>query len=131
MLYYGVGQFLPNSMFPIVGKLSKKFRYFLCKHIFDYCGKNVNIERRVLFGSGFRIRIGDNSGLGINCTVCSDIEIGNNVLMGPNCFFLTLIIHIKKKTELSESKAISQEKRQLLAMMFGLAENVCLLPAVQ
>lgn len=42
----------------------------------------------MLFGSGFKIRIGNNSGIGINCVVPSDIEIGDNVLMGPHCFIL-------------------------------------------
>lgn len=36
---------------------------------------------------GGELRIGDNSGIGINCTVPPNIIIGKNVMMGPNCFF--------------------------------------------
>lgn len=90
VLYYGICRWLPNSMFPLLGKFFKYLRYLCCKHIFEYCGRNVNIERGVLFGSGFKIRIGDNSGIGINCVVPSDIEIGDNVLMGPECFILSM-----------------------------------------
>ena len=57
ILYYGIGRFLPSS-YSIGGKFANKFRYFCCKHIFEYCGKNVNIEQMACFGSGFRIKIG-------------------------------------------------------------------------
>lgn len=86
ILYYGLFRWFPTSFFPLFGKTSKKLRYFCCKHIFEYCGKNVNIERGALFGSGFKVRIGENSGIG--CVVPSDIEIGDNVLIGPKCFIL-------------------------------------------
>ena len=87
ILYYGVFRYFPTSDFPIVGHLSMKLRYFCVKHIFKYCGKNVNIERMAFFGRGYDIEIGDNSGIGINCTVPPTIVIGKNVMMGPNCYF--------------------------------------------
>lgn len=40
------------------------------------------------FGSGFDIHLGNRSGLGINCVVPSDTFIGDNVMMGPNCYIL-------------------------------------------
>lgn len=88
-LYYGFARFLPCSFAPIFGRVSKKIRYTLCKQIFKECGRNVNIERMAMFGSGAEIKIGDNSGIGINCTVPSDIIIGKNVMMGPNCYILS------------------------------------------
>lgn len=63
-----------------------KIRYLLCKQLFEYCGKNVNIEKDAQFGAGDRIRIGDNSGLGINCVIPNGSIIGNDVMMGPNCY---------------------------------------------
>lgn len=86
VLYYTIARYLPVSYFPILGRLGKAFRFFCCKRIFEYCGRNVNVERMALFGSGFNVRIGDNSGIGIHCTVPSDIHIGDNVLMGSRCF---------------------------------------------
>ena len=76
---------LPASNTPIIGSIFKQFRYLCCKNIFLSCGKNVNIERGAFFGSGFRLKIGDNSGIGVNCLVPGNIEIGKNVMMGPNC----------------------------------------------
>jgi maltose O-acetyltransferase len=80
---------LPASTTPIIGKTIRSLRYLCCKHIFLYCGKNVNIERRANFGTGFRLKIGNNSGLGINCRVPGNIEIGENVMMGPECYILS------------------------------------------
>lgn len=66
--------------------MSRHIRYVLCKQIFEYCGKNVNIEKGASFGRGYKLRIGDNSGLGINCVIPEGTTIGKNVMMGPNCF---------------------------------------------
>lgn len=88
ILYYGLLQFLPKSSFPVIGVFFRFLRYKCCKNIFEYCGKNVNVERRVYFGSGKKLKIGTNSGLGIGCVVPSDIIIGDNVMMGPKCYIL-------------------------------------------
>lgn len=58
----------------------------MCTQIFEYAGRNINIERGAHFGKGFRLRIGNNSGLGVNCIVPNDAIIGNDVMMGPNCY---------------------------------------------
>lgn len=87
--YYGFAYWLPSSYSRLGGGIARKLRTFLCKRIFKRCGKNVNIERKACFGSGLEIEIGDESGLGINCTVPSNTIIGNYVMMGPNCFILS------------------------------------------
>ena len=82
---------MPDNRFTAVRQceiLGKKVRYHLCKHIFKYCGKNVNVERKANFGSGRNIEIGDNSGLGIECEVPSNLVVGKNVMMGPKCRIL-------------------------------------------
>ena len=88
VLYYGFARYLPVSYFPVVGKACKWLRYRLCRRIFKKCGKNVNVERLAYFGSGRHIEIGDNSGLGVNCKVPSNTIIGDDVMMGPNCYIL-------------------------------------------
>jgi maltose O-acetyltransferase len=89
MIFYSILRFLPVSYSNMGGVISKKLRYLCCRQIFKYCGANVNIDRKANFGSGVNLRIGDNSGLGVNCLVPSDIVIGNNVMMGPNCYILS------------------------------------------
>jgi len=49
----------------------------------------VNIERKARFGSGRRITIGDNSGIGVNVLLNGTIAIGKNVMMGPDVIIIT------------------------------------------
>lgn len=84
ILFYGFAYYLPVSRNPFLGIFSKKIRYSICKRLLKECGKNVNIEHRAWIGYGSDIRIGDNSGIGINCYVYGPILIGKNVNMGPN-----------------------------------------------
>lgn len=88
-LYYGFARHLPCSDNMWFGGVSRRIRALLCKNIFKYCGKNVNVEHGAFFGSGRMVELGDNSGLGINCMVPSDIKIGKDVMMGPNCYILS------------------------------------------
>jgi maltose O-acetyltransferase len=81
-------QYLPSNYTPFIGKLFKRIRYINVRRIFKYCGKNVNVNRRAFFGTGFNITIGDNSGLGANCHVPDNIQIGKNVMMAENCCIL-------------------------------------------
>ena len=86
-LYYYWGRFLPTSSGGgFVHLIAKKVRYRLCRHIFKSIGENVNIEKGAQFGKGDAIRIGNNSGIGINAVIPNGSVIGNDVMMGPNCF---------------------------------------------
>jgi maltose O-acetyltransferase len=88
ILYYSILKYLPatnNRYFKIV----KPVRSVVGKYAFDFCGKNINIERGANFGTGKGIRIGDNSGIGINASIRGPLVIGNDVMMGPEVIILT------------------------------------------
>lgn len=87
-LYYGFATYLPDSYAPFVGKLGNALRVFLCKRIFKKCGKIRTINRRVNFGSGRNIEMGDDSGIGANTEIPSGTIIGNNVMLSRRCFVL-------------------------------------------
>ena len=89
VIYYTFLRYLPSGPTPIIGVFFRFLRYQCCKHIFLYCGKNVNIERMAFFASGLNIQIGDNSSIGINSVVPGDIRIGKDVMMGPNCYIFS------------------------------------------
>lgn len=88
ILYYLIAKHLPESDFPFF-KISKRMREFLCRKIFKRCGENVNIEKGVFFGQGDEISLGDNSGIGINARISGPIDIGANVMMGPDVIIYT------------------------------------------
>ena len=98
-LYYRFAYYLQASSKKPFGGISKKIRYFLCRRIFRYCGSNVNIESHASFGAGDKIEIGDNSGIGVNCTVPNCSIIGKNVMMGPN-------MHVLERNHSFESKDV-------------------------
>ena len=88
ILYYSILFYMPCSTNLVFGKLMKQWRYLCCRNIFLKCGRNVNIERKAIFGSGRNLIIGDNSGIGINCCIPGNTIIGKNVMMGPNVYIL-------------------------------------------
>lgn len=88
LLYYIIGKHLPSSRCIFLGRISCKIRFLLCKNIFSSCGRNVTIEKGVDFGFGYRIQIGDNSGMGVNSHIPDGTHIGSNVMMGPNCYII-------------------------------------------
>lgn len=77
VLYKVTASWLPISQ---RSKLSKKARTFWAKRIATRVGKNVNIERKAVFGP--LLEIGDNSGVGINCEVYGPVNIGDGCVIG-------------------------------------------------
>ena len=49
----------------------------------------INVEHGASFGSGRGIRLGDHSGLGIDCNIMAPVSIGRDVMMGPNVLMVT------------------------------------------
>ena len=87
-LYYAFATYLPDSYSSFGGKLANRLRVYLCKNIFFKCGSIQTINRKVRFGSGKNVVIGDGSGIGANTEIPSSINIGRNVILSRNCFIL-------------------------------------------
>ena len=86
--YKLIARNLPGSN-SLMGKVGKRFRYTACKKLFSYCGGNVNIEKGVRFALNSVIRIGDNSGIGVNALVLCSVTIGENVMMGQDVVIIS------------------------------------------
>ena len=87
-LYYCFARFLPASTNRYF-RWCRGVRGFFASKCFDKCGKNVNVEKGADLGDGSGIVIGDNSGVGVNCSIHGPLTIGNNVMMGPEVVILT------------------------------------------
>ncbi len=85
ILYSATAKLLPQSTYCPPAKL---LRAFFARRICASTGKRLNIERGATFGS--KVSIGDNSGIGVNCELHGEVNIGNNVLMAPECIFYTV-----------------------------------------
>lgn len=89
LCYKAFAQYLPVSyrMQPL-GHWSRSIRYHLCRYIFESYDGRFNVERKANFGTGFHIRIGRGSSIGMNAHIPNNTLIGENVMMGPNCYIL-------------------------------------------
>lgn len=88
ILYYGFAQYLPDSYTPLIGRLSNSIRIFFVKRIFKKCGKIRTINRKVSFGGGKYIEMGDESGIGARTCIPNDTIIGNHVTIARDVFVL-------------------------------------------
>ena len=85
ILYVLILKHLPSTNGAFPGRyLIRKLRSSVGRHLFDSCGKNINIEKGADFGKGNGIKIGNNSGIGINSYIRGPLEIGDDVMMGPD-----------------------------------------------
>lgn len=94
LLYQVTAAWLPKSDHM---KIAKTMRAFWCRRIAVSCGRNVNIEKRASFTP--ELRIGDNSGVGIDCEMNGAVTIGDNVMMGPEVIAYT-VRHRHDRTDL-------------------------------
>ena len=108
-LYYGIATYLPDSYSSFGGKIANKIRIALCKHIFLKCGSIRTINRKVCFGSGKNVVIGDGSGIGADTTIPSDIIIGSNVILSRKCF----VLHRNHKYESTDVPIVDQGFKEI------------------
>lgn len=93
VLYYCFARFLPKSTVPVVGKISKSVRRFLCRRMFSTdethrCRKLV-VEQGAYFGSGRSFTVGDEVGLGKNFKSLNRVvTIDDYLMMGEDVLFL-------------------------------------------
>lgn len=86
--YYLVARHLAASGTRVVGRIAMLSRRWCARALFESVGQEVNIEKGARFGSGAGINIGDFSGIGINASLPIAIDIGKNVMMGPDVLVL-------------------------------------------
>ena len=87
-LYYALARNLPSNNRYFLGKFAKRFRHHCCKHIFDTCAGDVNIEQGAAFGYGQGVELGSKSWLGINCRI-GVAKIGKFVMMAPDVIIIS------------------------------------------
>lgn len=87
-VYYLIAKNLPGPPTPF-GAIGQWLRAALARVIFLEMGRNVRVHQDVHFGSGARLRIGDNSALAPNCWIASDTTIGKDVMMAPEVTILS------------------------------------------
>lgn len=127
ILYEIIGKHLPRSFSPIkIGQ--KQFRAFCGQLILAECGENVNIERGAVFST--KVKLGDNSGIGINCSVGGTVIIGNNVMMGPRCTIYTKNHEFSDVSIPMTEQGMALEEPVVMGDDIWIGGNVTILPGV-
>lgn len=127
VLYNLIGKKLPRSNTTInIGQ--KKLRYICAKHLCQYVGENVNIEKGAKLHKG--ISVGDNSGIGVNSEINGTVFIGKDVLMAPDVIIYTINHEYKEKNKTIISQGYSEEKPVYIEDDVWICRNVMIMPGV-
>ena len=86
LLYVFFGSWLPHYQLHFNWPISNRIRKISAKLMFDRCGRNVDIGRKVSFSQ--RISVGNDSGIGDENYFIGEVIIGDNVMMGARCAFI-------------------------------------------
>lgn len=65
----------------------KKIRAFFGKLFLSKCGKNVDISKNIRVSH--HTKLGNNSGIGVGSLFYGHVTIGDNVMIGPQCWIYT------------------------------------------
>ena len=95
LLYYGFARFLPASTNRMT-HWTRTIRRVICRPLFDTCGHKINVQKGAYFANGGGISIGSGSGIGVNCRIHGPLQIGDNVMMGPDVVILTHTHNIER-----------------------------------
>lgn len=126
--YYGFARYLPASTSPMT-RWARKIRRSICRHIFDKCGENVNVERGAHFATG-GISIGSGSGLGVNCSVHGPLKIDDNVMMGSDVTILTHTHNIER-TDIPMGRQGMREAEVVIGNDVWIGMRVVIMPGVK
>lgn len=79
-------EILPANNSPIkIGQ--KRLRAAFARLYMDKCGKNIDVEKKTRFSH--RLCLGNHSGIGMGARLYGPITIGDDVMMGPECWIYT------------------------------------------
>lgn len=127
-LYRMIGQKLPSSTSHIqIGQ--KRIRRSLVASFVSYVGENVNIEDHAFLSSD--LRIGKNSGVGAHSKIMPKVTIGENVMMGPNCFICTQNHRFDDSTIPMIEQGFNDYEPVLIGDDVWIGQNVIILPGVE
>lgn len=86
LLYVLFGSWLPHYQLGYSWPISKFIRTISGKLMFEYCGEDPDIGRKIALSP--QISLGDRSGIGDESYFIGKVSIGNDVMMGARCAFI-------------------------------------------
>jgi len=126
-LYYAFARHLPYSPRPYAFG-ARRIRYEICRRMFRSCGRDVNVEHGALINGGQDIEIGDRSGIGLDAFISGPLIIGRDVIMGPNCTFLSINRNTPSTSDPMIEQGFNPARPPVIEDDVWLGANVTVLP---
>lgn len=126
LLLMYVGNKLPLSYHPF-GRLSNKFRVFCARRIVLSMGKGGNIEKGAILQT--TNIIGERTAIGVNCVLSEQVQVGDGVMMGPECLIYTSNHKFNKQT--GKYKGSTDIQPVIIGNYAWLGARVIILPGVK
>ncbi len=126
VLYKTVGSVFPRSTSPILP--GGRIRAFFAKGFIQHCGKHVNINKGAIFSR--QLSIGNNSGIGQNSRLQGRIVIGDNVMMGPECWIYTINHEFSDLSKPMIEQGYQEQKPVIIEDDVWIGGRVTILPGV-
>ncbi len=130
MLYYGILQYIPYRPFPF-WKIGCKLRFFIAKGLLKKIGNNVIIKNKCYFGNGNRLVVGNRSQLGQNARLLGSINIGDDVVMGPDVIIMATSHEYKRLDIPINQQGEAEEKEVKIGNDVWIGTRVIILPGVE
>ncbi|HEX2986183.1 MAG TPA: DapH/DapD/GlmU-related protein [Caproiciproducens sp.] len=87
ILYRTLAKHLPASYSGGLGSFGRILRGFSARLMLRHCGRDVNIESGAAVDC--KVSIGNRSGVGVRSTIDGAVQIGDDVMMGPEVYMTT------------------------------------------
>lgn len=91
---YVVTSWGPHYQFHYSWPITTSIRRFAARLMFDSCGQNVDIGRKISFSA--HVSLGDRSSIGDETYILGTVSIGNDVMMAARCAFIASNHNIKR-----------------------------------
>lgn len=129
MLYYLIARHLPRSNVRYsVG--SRVIRAFILRRLFRECGRQVNIEPKVIFTNLAKSEIGDYSGIGM-CSIVGTIKIGRDVMIGEELIAISKNHEFRNPRIPMRLQGYQEDKPIVIEDDVWIGSRVTILPGVR
>ena len=129
-LYLATKWLPPSTAQRPFGLGSRRLRGLCAAHLFDACGRFVNVERGAYFGRGRGLCLGNNSGIGIRAYIQAPVSIGNDVMMGPDVLIYTTNHRFSDRRRAMVQQGLATPRPVVIEDDVWIGARVVLLPGV-
>ena len=129
VLYQAIAIWLPPSKTKIVGKWARSIRTHLARGFVVHAGDRINLQRGAVFGA--KLSIGDRSGIGSKCVLQGPVQIGCDVMMGPEVLVYTRNHNFDRTDITMREQGYQEEKPVIIEDDVWIGARVVILPGIR